>query len=127
MKKITTDALRILGFITRNALEFNSVESVKTLYVALARSKLEYCSIVWTATYQCYIAEIERVQRRFVKVLYLYFVEFGYYPARRLWDYGAYLERYGMMSLLVCLSVAIARTLVSGNVVAPVLLKRLYS
>ncbi|XP_063901350.1 uncharacterized protein LOC135120956, partial [Zophobas morio] len=55
----TTD----LGFIYRNCSDFrNRNDSLKTLYYALVRSKLEYCSLIWYPVYSYMVKGIERIQ-----------------------------------------------------------------
>ena len=51
-----------------------------TLYNAFVRTKLEYCSTIWTPFYNVHIAEIENVQRKFCK--YVYFKKYHAYPVQ---------------------------------------------
>ena len=53
---------------------------LKTLYNCFVRSKLEYCSLIWSPIYNKHIGELESVQRKFLK--YLYFKTEGVYPPR---------------------------------------------
>jgi hypothetical protein len=66
---ITNHCYNLLGFLTRNTVSFDS-NVLKTFYNAFIRSKLEYCFIVWSPTYQKYIHMLEAVQRKFLKTLY---------------------------------------------------------
>ena len=126
IRKLTADALRSLGFVTRNSLEFMNLDTVKTLYFAFVRSKLEYCNAVWSPSSVCYIVSLEKVQRRFVK--YLHYLDHGWYPPRGNWHYETLLTRYGLTSLeerRIGAAVDLVRGLVSGSVVAPELLSYL--
>ena len=58
-----------LGFIIRNSKSFTDIKTLKTLYFAFVRSRLEYASVVWCPGYELYINCLERVQRRFLKYL----------------------------------------------------------
>lgn len=57
------------GFVMRQCWDFDNVETLKSVYFALVRSLLEYCSIVWSPFYKTHIDRIERVQSRFVNFL----------------------------------------------------------
>ena len=73
-------AYKILGFIYRNSKEFNKTQTLKTLFIALVRSRLEYGSIIWHTTYQVHVSNIESIQRMFLK--YLAYREDHVYPVR---------------------------------------------
>lgn len=60
-------ASSVLGFIFRTAKEFTDVYCLKSLYCALSRSILEYCSVVWNPFYNNGVGRIESVQRRFLR------------------------------------------------------------
>jgi hypothetical protein len=62
-------ALRVFGFIRRNCLEFKDPNCFKLLYCSLVRSILEYGSVVWNPYQMGLINKIERVQKRFLRVL----------------------------------------------------------
>ena len=64
---VTAKAHAMLGFIKRNAADFEDVHALKTLYCSLVRSVLEYAVQVWMPYYSSYIDEIEKVQRSFVR------------------------------------------------------------
>lgn len=66
---VVSKALRMLGFVHRTMKHVNDVSVFKTLYFSYIRSGLEYCSPVWCPTTKQCINKIERVQRRFVKLL----------------------------------------------------------
>lgn len=91
-----SSALKSLGFVIRNCKGFNNVDIMKLLYFSYVRSKLEYCSLVWSPGYATYINNIESIQRRFVK--YLCFIEDGNYPTIG-YSQSIMLERFDMSNL----------------------------
>ena len=66
---IANNAFRMLGFLKRNCKHFNQVRTLKTLYLSLVRSGLEYCSVVWNPWQKSNMSTLESVQRKFVKYL----------------------------------------------------------
>lgn len=64
---IISRANAMLGFIMRNSKDFTDPYTFKSLYVALVRSVLEYCSVVWCPYHNTTIFRIERVQKKFTK------------------------------------------------------------
>ena len=68
---ITTSSLKLWGFIMRTCKYFRNRQSFETLYYSLVRSRLEYASIVWNPYYKVDILCIEKVQRRYLKFMYL--------------------------------------------------------
>ena len=71
-------SLKSLGGIIRISRHFREISTLKLLYNALVRSKLEYCSIIWNPILDGSSDQIERVQKRFLRFLYL--KENGTYP-----------------------------------------------
>ncbi|CAI6354263.1 unnamed protein product [Macrosiphum euphorbiae] len=65
VERINCKALRTLGFIRRNASNFDQANFLVTLYTSLVRSILEYASVLWSPYTQKDIQRIERVQNRF--------------------------------------------------------------
>ncbi len=61
-------ANKILGLIRRTYHHLDS-DTLRTLYVALVRPKLEYGNVVWSPRLQSHIDELERVQRRATKLV----------------------------------------------------------
>ena len=57
-----------MGFIFRNC-EYFSNNSLRNLFISLIRSKLEYCSEIWSPNYNKYIAAIEKIQMKFFKFI----------------------------------------------------------
>ncbi len=80
IQTLTSDAIKLLGFIMRNSSSINDEAVIKLLYFSFVRCKLEYAAIVWYPHYTAYINEIENVQRRFLK--YLHFKVYTTYPPR---------------------------------------------
>ena len=62
-------ANKILGLIKRTCKGLKDVNTLKTLYCALVRSKLEYCTIVWSAFTARNINKLERIQRGATKFI----------------------------------------------------------
>lgn len=63
---VVSAACNTLGFILRWGGHFR-VDSIRTLYCALVRSKLEYGSVIWSPYYDNQRLLIERVQHRFLR------------------------------------------------------------
>ena len=93
---IISDASKTLGFIMRNFRDFSNVETLKIIFCSLVRSKLEYCSTVWSTYDKIHIESLEAVQRKFLK--FLHFKECGEYPARGVSQTGL-LSQFGLQSL----------------------------
>lgn len=96
IRNITSSSLKTLGFIIRNTRSFSSIDAIMLLYFSYVRSKLEYCSLVWSPFYKVHSTEIERVQRRFLK--YLYFRLYHTYPERG-YDHNILLHVFNIQSL----------------------------
>jgi len=62
-------ALRVFGFIRRNCFDFKNPNCFELLYCSLVRSILEYDSVIWNPYQTGLIIKIERVQKRFLRVL----------------------------------------------------------
>jgi hypothetical protein len=86
-------------FVIRNSRSFNNTDTVKRLYFAFVRSKLEYASVVWSTGYKSQIEDLEKIQRRLLK--YLSFKVDGTYPENghpqhdllRRWNVDSLLHR----------------------------------
>jgi hypothetical protein len=59
-------ARQMHGFIMRVGRDFRGPYALKSLYVSLVRSKLEYASCVWMPYQNGRIARLERVQEKFI-------------------------------------------------------------
>lgn len=79
INNINSEAFKTLGFLFRSSREFTNTDTLKILYFAFVRSKLEYASLVWNPYYVTHINNLEKVQRRFVKLLW--FKSDGVYPS----------------------------------------------
>ena len=67
--KICSKANKILGLIKRTCKGLKDVNTLRTLYCALVRSHLEYCTIVWSPHTARNINKLERIQRRASKFI----------------------------------------------------------
>ena len=63
---VTAKSFRFLGFIKRSMKSFKDPDVLFSLFNAYIRSKLEYCSLIWSPSAQCSIDKIERVQKKFL-------------------------------------------------------------
>ena len=66
IKIMATKARRTLGFVKRLSKQINSPYTTKTVYIALVRPILEYCSTVWTPFTKNQIDNIESDQKQFI-------------------------------------------------------------
>jgi len=69
IQSITIKATQSLVFIIRHIRDFNNVVLLKTLYFALVRSILKYCSILWNPYQLVRINKIKRVQDKFLRFI----------------------------------------------------------
>ena len=67
------------GFTVSHSRGFSNLDTLKLLYNCYVRSKLEYASLVCTPHYDVHVNQLESVQRKFLKLMYLR--EEGIYPA----------------------------------------------
>ena len=94
---LVANAKKVLGFIIRNCKEFSNIDTLKNLYFALVRTKLEYCALAWFPYYNYQVGKIENVQRRFLK--YVYFKVEGKWPDRN-YPQVVLLERFCIIQLI---------------------------
>lgn len=73
LDKLTRKAYQMIGFIFRSTQSFKNPASLIRLYYAYVRSRLKYCTPVWNPMYSIYISNIEKVQKRFTRMLYYKF------------------------------------------------------
>ena len=78
VEEVCSKASSRLAFIMRSAGSFNNTLVLRTLYDALVRSVLESGSIIWIPRVAKFILMLEKVERKFLR--YLYMREYGYYP-----------------------------------------------
>ena len=64
--KISSKANKILGLVKRTCRGLNNATTLRTLYCALVRSHLDYCTVVWSP--RC-VDKLERIQRRATKLI----------------------------------------------------------
>lgn len=67
--KLCSKANKILGLIKRTFKGLKDVNTLRTLYCALVRSQLEYCTIVWSPFTTKNMNKLERIQRRVSKFI----------------------------------------------------------
>ena len=67
--KISNKDNKILGLIKRICKGFQDVCTLRTLYLALVRSQLECCSVVWSPHKSRNISKLEQIQRRSTKFI----------------------------------------------------------
>lgn len=67
ISKTIAKASSMLGFMCRNAADFDDVYALKTLYCSLVRSVLEYGVQIWAPHHAVHELRIERIQKRFVR------------------------------------------------------------
>ena len=72
IKGIVSQANKILGLIKRICKDVKNVQTRRTLYCALVRSKLEYASNVWSPYTIKHKLLIENVQRRATRFILNY-------------------------------------------------------
>ena len=69
LDSVVSKSLQMLGFIKRNTKDFLNIPSIKLLYCSLVRPHLEYCSSVWSPSYNVHIQAIDRVQHKFLRYI----------------------------------------------------------
>lgn len=78
INNITSSAYRNLGMIIRYCKEIDDIDAIRTLYLSLVRSKVEYASIIWSPEQKCHAKTIESIQAKFTR--YLFKKINGFYP-----------------------------------------------
>ncbi|XP_046660678.1 uncharacterized protein LOC124354322 [Homalodisca vitripennis] len=66
---LDNQAVRKLGLINRFSQHFTDILSFKTLYCTLVRPHLEYRCVIWSPHQKYLIEDLERVQRRFLRLV----------------------------------------------------------
>lgn len=61
IENIIKKANKMIGFVLRISSDFTNLECINLLYNTLVRSKLEYCTAVWTPFQQIHIINIEKI------------------------------------------------------------------
>ncbi|KAI5739160.1 hypothetical protein M8J77_015777 [Diaphorina citri] len=78
IQDITSKSYKKLGMVIRFCKMIEDPDAILLLYNTIVRSKIEYCSPIWTPKTQTAMYDIERVQRCFVR--YLFQKLNGFYP-----------------------------------------------
>ena len=91
---LPTKAYQMLGFIKRVTKHFTDSRTFYSLYNAYVRSKLDYCSQVWSPSGSTSISKIEGVQKRFLKYV-CYKQKVMYYN----YDYSSLCSKFNMTTL----------------------------
>ena len=94
IKKTVSKAYQMLGFIKRVTKDFTDSRTFYSLYNAYVRSKLDYCSQVWSPADSTSINKIEGVQKRFLKYV-CYKQKVMYYN----YDYSSLCTKFNMTTL----------------------------
>lgn len=66
---IIARANKLLGFLSRTTKMFNNIRSLIILYLSIVRPIIEYCCVIWAPSYVTHIRRLEKIQRKFVKLL----------------------------------------------------------
>jgi len=69
INNIVKKSFQMFGFMKRVLKPINDYTAFISMYHTLIRSRLEYCSFVWSPLGQTNIDKIERVQRKFLKFI----------------------------------------------------------
>ncbi len=116
---MVSECNRYLGVLYRLSFVFKSWVPLRVLYVALIRSRLTYCSVVWAGTADYVIAKLEGVQRRFA-----WFIHQRYFQGQ-MYTYAEALRRMDLLSVKDTLAVRdlqFLRSLVHGELSSKTLL-----
>lgn len=89
---IVNTSFKMLGFIFRSLDNFRRIGTYTTLYYSYIRSIIEYCAPVWNPYYQNHIDSIERIQKKFTRMIFRKF----HYPYE---SYNMRLKRLELISL----------------------------
>lgn len=78
INSLLSECHKLLGFIFRQCKPFTDPEAVKLVFNSLVRSKIEYGSILYFPKYRYLINNVEKLQKRLLR--YLYLSKHGHYP-----------------------------------------------
>jgi len=79
---------KILGLINRT-IEYRHTDILPRLYKSLVRPQLEYCVVAWSPYYKKDVALIERIEKRFTKMI----------PSVKHFPYETRLQKLNLWSL----------------------------
>ena len=125
INNICLKAYKSLGYLMRSLKDINNIQVQKAVYFSIVRSKLEYASIVWAPHEKGLCKQLEAVQRRFLK--YLYLNTHGVYPARGT-SQERLREEFGVAPLSnrrMFNDISFISKVVAGRIGSPQLLERL--
>ncbi|XP_045510151.1 uncharacterized protein LOC123705431 [Colias croceus] len=91
---IINNGFKMLGFLLRTCKNFRNPLTKITLFNALVRSKLEYCSVIWNPKYKIHINNIERIQKRF-----LWHLAYSCNVAKKIRSYSERLDYFKIRTL----------------------------
>lgn len=94
IEAIVNSAFKMYGFVMRSSTEFKRTSTYLYLYKTLIRSQLEYAVPIWNPFYQKYIANIERVQRKYLRAMY-----YRCHRTKTYLSYSQLLDKYKLISL----------------------------
>ena len=69
IRHTVSKSMQMLGFIKRSCKSFTQINVLRSLYISLVRSQLEYCCQIWSPHHTFLIHQIEVVQRKFLRFL----------------------------------------------------------
>lgn len=121
--KIIREANKALGFILRCTKGFKRPGAVIRLYTSFVRSRLEYNGTVWCPNYRLYINRIERVQKKFVRIL-----AYRFKVPKTVKTYKDKLKYFNLIELStrrLHADLLFLHKLINGAIDCPLLLKRL--
>ena len=123
INNIVSKARKTLGFITRITSSFRNIDALKFLFVALVRSKLEYCSVIWNPYYGVHKAWLERVQHKFLRTVNY---KLGIHIDNLNYDYLiSHLKLNTLEQRRDYYDLSFLFKLISGKIVCPIILSRL--
>lgn len=64
---VVSKSYSMLGFLMRQAWNFNDPYALKSLYCSLVRPNLEYSMVVWNPVFAVHSARLESIQKKFLK------------------------------------------------------------
>lgn len=88
MSNLATDCYRRLGFVIRNARDFDNAFVVKIVFTTLVRSKLEAASIVWNPHEVTYALLLEKIQKTFLILKNLWVLSLPLPDKIFAWNFG---------------------------------------
>lgn len=117
--RIIKEANKSLGFILRNTKDFKKPSSLILLYNSYVRSKLEYCSTVWSPDYTIHKNRIERVQKKFIRSL-----SYRFQTPKTVKTYAEKLKHFHLDTLSgrrLCLDMSFLHKVVNDKIDSPTL------